>query len=208
MSVMTSPARKLSDRDRPPVALHDRAMDDLRYIRETMERSGSFTAVSGAGGVVMGLIALAAAALAPSVQAAAPWVSVWMCAAILALGVALAAMARKARAAGMPLLSGPGRKFAWNVTPPLLVGGLLAVALLDAGATAALPGTWLLLYGTAVITGGSYSVRIVPLMGACFMAVGAAALFAPAAWANALMALGFGGLHIGFGVVIWRKHGG
>lgn len=193
---------------KPPLALHDRAMDNLRYIRETMERSQSFTAVSGVGGVLMGLIALVAAALAGQVTSTRGWVLLWMFAASLALAVAGVAISRKARAAGPPLLAGAGRKFVWNVTPPLLVGALLTLALTGAGATGLLPGVWLLLYGTGVVAGGAFSVRVVPFMGLTFMLLGAFALFLPPGWENLVMAAGFGGLHIVFGVVIWRKYGG
>jgi len=117
-------------------------------------------------------------------------------------------MARKSRAEGIPLLSGPGRRFVWNVTPPLAAGAALTVALAQAGLNHLLPGTWLLLYGTSVVTGGSYSVRPIPLMGLGFMAAGVLAFLAPAEWGDAFMAVGFGGLHIVFGIVIWRKHGG
>ena len=202
------PARKLPDLNRGPLALHDRAMENLRYIRETMERSQSFTAVSGLGGVLMGLIALGATFLALRAETTGAWVAVWMAAAVLSLGTALAAMTLKARVAGGSLLAGAGKKFAWNLTPPLLVGGLLTLAMTQAGAAELLPGVWLLLYGTGVVTGGAFSVRVVPLMGLTFMLLGAAALFAPAAWGNLFMAGGFGLLHIVFGAVIWRKHGG
>jgi hypothetical protein len=205
---MMLPARKLPDLNRGPVALHDRAMDNLRYIRETMERSQSFTAVSGLGGVLMGLIALGATFLALRAETTGAWVAVWMGAAALSLSTALAAMTLKARAVGGSLLVGAGKKFAWNLTPPLLVGGVLTLAMTQAGAAELLPGVWLLLYGTGVVTGGAFSVRVVPLMGLTFMLVGAAALFAPAAWGNLFMAGGFGLLHIVFGAVIWRKHGG
>jgi hypothetical protein len=183
-------------------------MDNLRYIRETMERTQSFTAVSGIGGVLMGLIALLAAVLAPLAPSTLAWVAVWVGAAAVSFGVALVAMSLKARAAGEALLAGAGWKFTWNLTPPLLVGGLLTLALTQAGAAQLLPGTWLLLYGTGVVTGGAFSVRVVPLMGLTFMLLGAGALFAPAGWDNLIMAAGFGGLHIVFGIVIWRKHGG
>jgi hypothetical protein len=205
---MIRPARRLRDPDAPPLALHDKAMENLRYIRETMERSQSFTAVSGVGGVVMGLIALAASVLAWRASDPRVWVLIWMAAAVLAIGVALVAMATKAHAAGSALLGGAGRKFAWNVSPPLVVGLLLTVALARAGLVELLPGAWLLLYGTGVVTGGAFSVRVVPAMGFTFMGAGALALFAPAAWADVIMAVGFGALHIVFGVIIWRKHGG
>lgn len=205
---MNLPAKKLGSRAEAPVALHDRAMDNLRFIRETMERSASFTAVPGRGVVTMGLVALAASVLVWNAPGTLSWALTWLAAAVVSLGTALLLMARKAHEAGMTLLSGPGRKFAWNVTPPLIVGALLTVALLRLGLTDVLPATWLLLYGTGVVTGGAFSVRIVPLMGLAFLCLGTVALFAPPAWGNLFMAAGFGGLHLIFGTIIWRKHGG
>jgi hypothetical protein len=205
---MTLPSPRLRAPQDPPVALHDRAMDNLRYIRETMERTQSFTAVPGLGGVLMGLIALGASFVAVRAPTTVAWVAVWMGAASLAFGVAVFSMSRKARLAGEKLLAGAGRKFTWNLTPPLVVGALLTFALTRVGATQLLPGAWLLLYGAGVVTGGAFSVRVVPLMGFAFMFSGAAALFAPPGWQNLIMAAGFGGLHIVFGIVIWRRHGG
>jgi hypothetical protein len=209
---MTSPVRELHPRSESPVALHDRAMDNLRYIRETMERSASFTHVSGLGGVAMGLVACGAAGLAWTASTPAEWVTVWLVAAGVSLGIAVLFMARKSKAEGASLLTGPGRKFAWSVTPPLAAGAVLTVAFVRAGAIDMLPGMWLLLYGTGIVAGGSHSVRPIPIMGAGFMAVGVAALLAPSAWntawGNVWMALGFGGLHVIFGAIIWRKHGG
>lgn len=183
-------------------------MDNLRYIRETMERSASFTHVSGIGGVLMGTVAIGAATVARSTTTLESWLTVWLSAAVVSLAAAILFMARKSRAAGMSLLTGSGRKFTWNVIPPLVAGAVLTVALVRIGSIDLLPGLWLMLYGTSVVTGGSYSVRPVPVMGVAFMVAGVAALLTPAAWGNAWMAAGFGGLHIIFGIVIWRKHGG
>lgn len=209
---MSSPVRELHPRKDRPVALHDRAMDNLRYIRETMERSASFTHVSGAGGVAMGTVALAAAALAGTATTPAEWVTIWLVAAGIALGVIVLFMARKSRADGSSLLTGPARKFAWTVSPPLVAGAVLTVALVRAGAIDMLPGMWLLLYGAGVVAGGSHSVRPIPIMGAGFMLVGLAALLAPSGWdtmwGNFWMAAGFGVLHVVFGAIIWRRHGG
>jgi hypothetical protein len=205
---MTSPARKLRALDRAPVALHDRAMDNLRYIRETMERSASFTHVSGLGGVAMGLTALVASGVATQAASEAAWLAVWLSAAALSFAVATFAMARKSRAEGVPLLSGPGRRFASSMTPTLVAGAALTGGLARGGLFELLPATWLLLYGASIVTGGSYSVRPVPLMGAAFMLAGVLALVSPPAWGDFYMAGAFGGLHIVFGIVIWRKHGG
>jgi hypothetical protein len=191
-----------------PPALHDRAMDNLRFIRETMERASSFTAVPGWGGVIMGATALSASVISSQQTSRNLWLATWMVEASLALVIGGWAMDRKARRAETKLLSGPGRKFALSYSPPILVGVLLTVVLYRAGMTHALPGTWLLLYGTGVVTGGAFSVKIVPVMGLCFMLLGAVALFAPASWGNYLMAAGFGGLHIIFGIIIARRHGG
>jgi len=196
-----------STQEEPP-ALHDRAMDNLRYIRETMERASSFTAVPGWGQVAIGVTALVATYVAAHQSTARGWLGTWLAEAIIWLLIAGWLMDRKARASGTPLLSGPGRKVAFSLSPPMIVGALLTVVLFRAKLTGAIPGMWLLLYGTGVVTGGMYSVSIVPVMGVCFMALGAAGIFVPAAWGNWLMAAGFGGLHIVFGSVIARKHGG
>ena len=199
-----------SARSSPPVLvpLEDRAADNLRFIRETMERAGSFTAVPGWGGAAIGFTALAAAAVASHQPTAARWIFVWLAEAALAMVLAVLAVARKARAARLPLFSGPGRKFALGFAPPMIVGALLTAALYRDGDLRLLPGMWLLLYGTAVVSGGSFSVRVVPMMGICFIALGAAAAVSPAAWGNAYMMAGFGGLQILFGLIIAQKYGG
>jgi hypothetical protein len=195
------------DEGKPP-ALHDRAMDNLRFIRETMERASSFTAVPGWGGALMGASAFGASLVAAWQPTRGRWLAVWVAEALLALVIGVLALARKARRAGTPVLSGPGRKFALAYAPPILAGMMLTVVLWRGHMAGALPGMWLLLYGTAVVAGGAFSVKIVPVMGMCFMLLGAAALYAPAAWGDYLMAAGFGGLHVIFGVIIARRHGG
>jgi hypothetical protein len=190
------------------VALHDRAMDNLRFIRETMERAGSFTAVSGWGSIVTGVTALIAAVIASLQTDPGAWLAVWSVEALLALGIGAIAVGRKARAAGIPLISGAGRKLSLSLTPPLLAGAVLTVVLFQAGQLGVLPGMWLLLFGAGIMAAGSFSVRIVPVMGFSFMALGVITLMLPDSWGNALMAVGFGGLHIGFGLLIARRHGG
>ncbi|HEX8097428.1 MAG TPA: hypothetical protein VF507_05305 [Pyrinomonadaceae bacterium] len=191
-----------------PPALHERAFANLEFIRETMERASSFTAVSGWGEVAIGVTALAASILAAAQPTPRGWLTVWLGEVLLSLVIAGWAMDRKARAAGAPLLSGPGRKVAFSLSPPMFVGALLTVIFYRAGLGGAIPGMWLLLYGTGVVTGGMFSVRVVPVMGLSFMLLGALALFCPPAWGDYFMAAGFGGLHIIFGGVIARRYGG
>lgn len=203
--VRTGPLRS----SRPePIPIDARAVDHLRYIRETMERAAEFTAVPGWGGVAMGITALAAAFIATRQTSPRAWLAVWLVEAFVAVAIAAPAAATKAHRANSALLSGPGRKFLLSFAPPIIVGGLLTFRLYAVGATAVLPGVWLLLYGTAIVTGGAFSVRVVPVMGFCLMSLGAAALFAPAVWGDAFMAAGFGVLQIGFGIWIARHHGG
>jgi hypothetical protein len=179
-----------------PPALHDRAMDNLRYIRETMELATAFTGISGWGEIAIGVTALLASLIAAQQATFNAWLAVWIAEGLISLLIAGWSMDRKTRTIKMPLGSGPGRKAVFSLTPPMIAGGLLTIVLVQAGLTNAIPGVWLLLYGTGVITGGMYSVKVVPIMGICLMVLGALALFSPPAFANWFMAAGFGGLHV------------
>lgn len=196
------------NRTEPPPALHDRAMEDLRFIRQTMERAGSFTAVPGRGGIAIGVLALAAALLAWWQPTPERWLLTWLVTAALAVLIAACTLTAKARRAGVPLGTGPGRKFLLSFLPPVGAAVVLTAALYMHGALAVLPGLWMLSYGAAVIAAGSFSVRVIPFMGIGFMAMGTLALLTPAAWADAWMAASFGALHIGAGLLIARWHGG
>ena len=193
---------------REPIPIDARAADHLRYIRETMERAAEFTAVPGWGGVAMGVTALAASLLASRQTTPLAWLTVWLIEAFVAVAIAAPAAATKAHRANSAIFSGPGRKFLLSFAPPIVVGGLLTFALYHAGILAALPGVWLMLYGTAIVTGGAFSVRVVPVMGMCLILLGAAALFTPAGWGDAWMAAGFGLVQICFGWWIARHYGG
>lgn len=193
---------------REPVGLHEHALDNLRFIRETMERAGSFTAVPGWGGVAIGLSAIGAGWLAARQASVEGWLAVWFGEGMLALAVGVLAMVRKAQQTNENLLSAPGRKFALGFAPPLAAGAVVTAALYRGHYSGPIPAVWLLAYGAGVMTGGAFSARVIPVMGACFMAVGAVAAIAPSAWGNTFLMIGFGGLHVLFGAIIARRFGG
>ncbi|MBI4471151.1 MAG: hypothetical protein HY646_00690 [Acidobacteria bacterium] len=190
------------------VSINERAFENLKYIRETMERAGAFTAVPGWGGILMGVSALLTAFISGQLPSKDLWFATWLGEAALAFGIGAWAMIQKAKAVKSPILYGPGRKFAVGLCPAMIAGAVLTGVLYQNDLFGLMPGTWLLLYGVAVVTGGAFSVRVVPIMGVCFMVLGAVALFSPLQLANWFMAIGFGGLHVAFGVVIARRYGG
>lgn len=191
-----------------PIPIHQHAIENLQFIRDTMERAASFTAVPGWGGLAIGLTAFCAALLAMRQTDTEKWLSIWLIEALLAVAVGLYSLHRKAVAGGSSVTAQPARKFALSFVPPLFAGAVLTGVLFPAGQARLLPGLWLLLYGTGVMTGGAFSVRIVPAMGACFAGLGVVCLFSPAAWGDWFLLAGFGVLHMLFGFFIARRYGG
>jgi len=200
------PCRKTARRSSG--SLEPTALEHLEAIRQTMERSTAFTAVSGWGYVGMGATALVASYVAlrqPRVEA---WLAVWLGEALVAVTLALVAMHWKASRQETPIFSVPGRRLFVGLLPALFAGGVMTVALVRSSDTRQIPGVWLLLYGVAVMQAGAFSVRIIPIMGAVFVLIGAIALLLPWFWANVMLAVGFGLVHIAFGAhIAWRQGG-
>ncbi len=204
----TQAIRKTNDAENEPVNIGDRAMDNLRFIRETMERSAVFTSVPGYGGALMGATAIGAAIIAHNQPSIKNWLIVWLVEAALAFSIGLFALWQKSKTSGESLASVPAKKFALAFAPPMVAGTILTALFYYRGFYEFLPCVWLTLYGTAVVTGGAYSVRIVPIVGWIFVALGAVAAFAPGNAGNLLMALGFGATQIVFGLIVARRYGG
>jgi hypothetical protein len=190
-------------------ALHEHAAESLRFIRDTMERAGSFTSIPGWGGLAIGVSAIVTAFIAQrSLAAPRTWLAVWLADALLAVVVGAITIAFKGRRSGTSLTNGVARRFFISYLAPLIGGAVITLALYRANTYAAMPPVWLLLYGIAFVSSGAFSIRVVPVMGVCFMLLGLAAAFVPFAAANALLGCGFGGLHVIFGTIIARRYGG
>ena len=205
---MMQPVLKEEIEENEPPTLHGRAMDNLAFIRETMERSASFTAIPGYGGALMGATAVVATVIAHNQASIRGWLITWLLEACLAFCIGILAMWQKAKNSGDSLSSAPARKFAYGFAPPIIAGIILTSLLYFKGLFAYMPTIWLTLYGTAVVTGGAYSVRIVPIVGWIFVGLGLLSVFLPTDYGNLLMGIGFGALHIVFGLIVAKKYGG
>jgi hypothetical protein len=193
---------------REPRSVSSQAADNLVFIRSAMERSSTFTAIPGVGGALMGAIGLVAAAIAARQPTGNRWLATWLIAAAIAATVGLFALARKARAAGLSLTGVNARRFALGMAAPFVAGAAITYELWAVGNFTVMAPSWLLLYGAGVRTGGIFSVRVVRVIGVCFMAAGIGAILTPAEWGNVWLGFGFGGLQVGFGLYIARYHGG
>jgi hypothetical protein len=188
-----------------PARIGDHAFANLRYIRDAMERATAFTSIPGLGGVIIGASAIVTAVIAQPLRGDR-WLTAWLLDAVFAAIVAFALMARKAARAGVTLTSPAARRFFVSYFAPIAAAALMTIAIVRAGDHALLPALWLLCYGASFIASGAFSIRVVPVMGVCFMALGIVALFIPLG--NVLLAAGFGGIHIIFGFIIARNYGG
>src|SRR5580765_4011334 len=204
----TNAMRKDEERTGGPINLGDRAIDNLQFIRETMERSTHFTAVPGYGGILMGVTAIAAAFIANSQIYFVDALTVWLIEAVLAFSIGLLAMWQKSKIGGQSLISAPAKKFAMSFAPPLIVGVATVLGVWRYGDYYAMPAICMLCYGAAVVCGGAFSARVVPVMGWCFMVLGAVTFVLPSNYGNLMMGASFGLLHIVFGAIIAKKYGG
>lgn len=184
------------------------AEEHLRYIRDVMTRSSAFTGVPGRGMMAMGVVGVAGAALSAQQPTPGAWLLVWLGTAAGALALGSFALVRKTRRGGLSLTSGPGRKYLMSLLPSFVAGAVLTAALWRTEAVETLPALWLLLYGAGSVTGGTFSIPVVPVLGAAFMVLGLLALVVPFFWATLLLGAGFGGLHLFFGYLIAKHHGG
>ena len=193
-----------------PEALRDHAVSNLRFIRDTMERAGSFTSIPGWGGFAVGIAALISGAAAQRYTSfqTQRWLATWLACAAVSSVIGFATMAIKGKRAGVSFTTGVARRFFIGYFAPMIAGAALTFSLWMDDSYRAMPAVWLLLYGASFISSGAFSLRVIPIMGACFMALGLAAAVLPLALSNLILTAGFGGLHIIFGLIIARNYGG
>jgi len=197
--------------ERGPAVRHrldERALESLEFIRTTMARSATFTAVPGRGGLAMGVIGIVAATVASRQADARLWLATWLAAAFIALPVGIVAIWWKAERHAISVWSANGQRFLQGYAPPIVAGAVLTAALVARGRFDLLPATWLLLYGAGLLAGSTSSISLLAWIGGAFMMLGAGAAVTGAAWRDVWLGAGFGGLQVIFGFVIARKHGG
>jgi len=209
---MQRPGAVLPIQSEAPAAIESRALGTLAYIRASIESSSSMD-VPGMAGIVMGIIGVLAA-IAVSLPRCAPhWLGIWLVAAAVALLFGGALVARQIARRGHSRYLGPARKFLLCLCPALLAGAVMTLVLGTAGMTSLIPGMWLLLYGCAVLSASTVTsagiARLICIMGALFVALGSVTFALPPMAHTAMLGLGFGALHILFGILIGRlTHGG
>ena len=195
-----------TDLEKNVSSVQSQAEENLRFIRSTMESASAFTSISGKGLIFTGLVGLLAAWLELTSNQS-PSLVIWLTALVIAVTGSTSLTLLKARQQGTTLLSASGRKLLYAFSPTMFVGGLLTWFLASAEQTGLLPGIWLSVYGAAVMTAGAHSISMIKLVGAAFIALGIFA-FMLAHYSTLALALGFGGLHLAAGYLIWKYHGG
>ena len=184
------------------------AAENLRYIRDTIEAARTFTTIPGKGCIAMGIAALVATGLESYPPLAAHWLPIWLIAAVISCTVALFFMEIKAHKEGLSLRRTVALRFFLTLAPAFVAGGILTVALENMVGRDVIAGIWLLLYGVGIAACGVFSIPVVLIAGLAFMGLGTVTLAAPPEWAPAMLAVGFGGIHIALGAIIVRNHGG
>jgi hypothetical protein len=187
--------------------MQSHAAATLRYIRHSMEAATGF-AVPGTAGIAMGSIGVLAMGLVLWTSLAPHWLTVWLVAALVAAAAGGVLVIRPASVSSLLRPGTPVRRLALCLAPSILAGAILTAVLSSHSLLTAIPGTWLLLYGSALISASVATRPLVAVMGLCFMALGLIAFVLPLQAQMGIMGAGFGGLHLAFGGrLLWEAHG-
>lgn len=194
--------------DAPPLSPAE-AAEALGAIRQYMDRStksAHYTAVSGfiAGAATLVGCAVLLARNGLDVPPLVEFAVVWSAVALVALVGVLWSTLRKARARDEEVLNTPTRMVLGALCPAGFSLLALTVALGAHGRVDLLPGVWLLFYGTGLFSAALFARREFQKIGVTALVLGAAALACPPGWGTLFMGVGFGALHLAYGVTAWR----
>lgn len=203
---------------------------DLAHIRSLMERSTRFISLSGLSGVFAGVVALGGAWVAQHHVAGHPGspsdeltygavryalmegdslMITLLFDAVVVLAVALLGAFwftwRRSKRMGQGLWDGSAQRLMWNLSIPLVAGGIVCLALMYHGLPGLVAPATLVFYGLALLNASKYTLDEIRWLALSELALGVVATF----WIGAglmFWALGFGVLHIVYGGLMWVRH--
>jgi hypothetical protein len=185
------------------VALDTHAAATLQYIRSTMDAAVSLS-IPGSAGIAMGTVGVVAAAMSSAPALHGYWLPIWLSAAVIAATLSGLRMARQSSLQGFTLFGAPVRKLLLCLFPGLFAGAVMTGVLWESANSHAIPGSWLLLYGCALVSASATTTRMIGILGGLFVVLGLVGFALPDQWQMAALGAGFGGLHLLFGVLIGR----
>jgi hypothetical protein len=199
----------------------EEAQENLRVIRELMERSTKYSTFSGLSGVLAGLVSIAGCLVQhfyvltlPTQAQPAAFIVNWSIVVALAIGIDFMLTKRRAPLVGKTINSRLGRQMVTASIPALGFGALLTLAFVHKGLMHDVYPYWMLAYGCAVSAVGLFSQKEVQRLGWAFLAAGALTLLAqvfttiPVAGGSLgliMIAVSFGGFHIVYGITMSRR---
>ena len=203
-------------------------LDAIKDIRSMMERSSRFLSLSGLAGIVVGLIAIAGVIVAYQflgMQFNEPGyytliinvdgslnhtvyqflLTELILLLVVALVVAITLSMRKASAKALPIWDATAKRLVINMAVPLVAGAIFCCILLFHGHVALILPTTILFYGLAIFNASKYTLHDIRSLGVMEILLGLIAAFY-VEYALLFWALGFGVLHIAYGLYIYFKY--
>jgi hypothetical protein len=193
-------------------------IEDIKAIREMMEKSSKFQSINGLSLIIAGLIAVTGAVFAylyllrdPSLthynrtQEVLILLAVALVVLVLAVGVITLFSWQKARKNSQKLYNKVTMRAAYNLMIPLVAGGIFSLALIFNGNVGYIAATTLIFYGLALINASKYTVGEIHVLGICEVIIGLLAviyLYHGIYW----WTFGFGIIHIIFGIIVYVKY--
>ncbi len=201
------------------------SLQDIKDIRRIMERSSRFISLSGLSGIAAGVFALVGTFIAYRILDSyyGPYYSggIWsgdefskLKIKLLVLALATFALAftssfyltwRKAKKMGQPIWDLTSRRLAWNMIVPLVTGGAFIIGMLRYDAWLFVSPACLVFYGLALVNASKYTFTDIRYLGYCEIVLGLINMMLPG-YGLWFWALGFGLLHIVYGIIMWRKY--